>query len=346
MGDADMNQRITVLVAAYNGRDYIEEQMDSILAQSQGGILLVVSDDRSTDGTGAILDHYGEMHPAGVLVLHRRAGSGGAAAHFLGLLKMMADLSAGRGSQAWEEDYDLTPEQGARLTEASGADYFMLSDQDDVWLPFKAKMLLGRMKELEQEHALPTLVHSDLKVVDAQLKEIAPSFFTFQKISPERTRLPQLLVQNNVTGGAVMINRLMLPFLDRLPQVCLMHDAWLALIASCFGQIGWVDRPLYLYRQHGGNTLGAEQGDSLQGAKARLEDGSEARRNYRLMFGQARCLLTMFYDRLDQKQRNTLTAFTQLPKKSRLGKIALMIRYGFTKNTALRTIGQMLFIGD
>ena len=69
-----------------------------------------------------------------------------------------------------------------------------------------------------------------------------------------------------------------------------MHDAWLALIASCFGEIGWVDRPLYYYRQHGGNTLGAEKGDSLDSVRARVKDGSSARENYRRMFGGGQLL--------------------------------------------------------
>ena len=98
---AGMDRGITVLAAAYNGRDYIEEQMDSILAQGQGGILLVVSDDGSSDGTGVLLDRYGLKHRDRVLILHRRTGSGGAAAHFLGLLKMMASLAAGKGKAAW-----------------------------------------------------------------------------------------------------------------------------------------------------------------------------------------------------------------------------------------------------
>ncbi|MCC2877472.1 glycosyltransferase family 2 protein [Lachnoclostridium pacaense] len=344
-----MDHGITVLAAAYNGRDYIEEQMDSILAQGQGGILLVVSDDGSTDDTGELLDQYGLKHRDCVLVLHRRTGSGGAAAHFLGLLQMMASLAAGQGKAAWEGNYDLTPEEGGRLIRAASSDYFMLSDQDDVWLPCKVQMLLGKMQELEgnpPDSRLPVLVHSDLKVVDEQLNEIAPSFFGYQKISPERTRLSQLLVQNNVTGGAVMMNRPMLGYLEQLPGVCLMHDAWLALLASCFGRIGWVGQPLYLYRQHRDNTLGAEKGDSLKGAGERIRDGSRAKENYRLMFGQAGCLLAMFRDKLDPEQREILAAFTELPGKGRLGRIALMMRYGFTKNSALRTIGQMLFMGD
>lgn len=407
------------MAAAFNGRSYIKEQMDSILDQSQGGILLVVSDDCSTDGTAELLDAYGKEHEAQVIVLHRRIGSGGAAAHFLGMLKLMADLAAGRGAEAWEGIYSLGAEI-MRLREAANGAYFMLSDQDDVWLPQKAGTLLGKMRELElgrgaggsgvdagaagdrhiapglpvdlhtapglhadrhtgpglttnlhtvpslsaNSHTapglptdrplapgrpgsgVPILVHSDMKVVDENLKEIAPSFFKYQKISPERTRLSQLLVQNNVTGGAVMVNRAMLPYLERTPRGCLMHDAWLALLACCFGQIAWVDAPLYLYRQHRGNALGAKRGGSLKEMEKRLEDGEPARRNYQLMFAQARSMLDLFYKELSNGQRETLNAFAGLPEKSRLEKIVLILRCGFTKNTVLGTLGQMMFMGD
>ena len=54
-----------------------------------------------------------------------------------------------------------------------------------------------------------------------------------------------------------MVSRSMLPYLKEIPGVCLMHDAWLALIASCFGEIGWVDRPPVLlqaaWRQYPGS---------------------------------------------------------------------------------------------
>ena len=105
-----------------------------------------------------------------------------------------------------------------------------------------------------------------------------------------------------------MVSRSMLPYLKEIPGVCLMHDAWLALIASCFGEIGWVDRPLYYYRQHGGNTLGAEKGDSLDSVRARVKDGSSARENYRRMFGQADSFYHMFYSRLNREQQETLEA--------------------------------------
>lgn len=354
---------ITVLMASYNGSRYIKQQLDSILAQDVGDIHVLVSDDGSADGTRELLKEYEESRRDRVLVLFRKEPSGGAAVHFLKLLKLMADADS-----VWEagpdgdhvpetlcardgllSEYEATEDQAERLRRLAGAGYFMLSDQDDVWMPQKARLLSDKMKEMEGKPgrgSRPLLVHSDLTVADEELRPIADSFFRYQKISPERTRLPQLLVQNNVTGGAVMVSRGMLPYLREIPGVCLMHDAWLALIASCFGEIGWVDLPLYYYRQHGGNTLGAEKGDSLDSARARVRDGSSARENYRKMFGQADCFYRMFRRYLNREQRETLEAFIRMPRRGRLGKIGLIVKYGFTKNTLVRTLGQMLFIGD
>lgn len=356
---------ITVLTAAYNGKKYIREQMDSILAQSQDGILLVVSDDGSSDGTRELLQAYEEEHRENVLVLMRRRPSGGAAAHFLELLKLMGDLRA----EEEEKEGRMTPKAGERepekeqqspesgaweldavllagLRRAASADFFMLSDQDDVWLPDKASVLLHKAEELEAGSSAetPVLVHSDLSVVDENLTVIASSFFRYQGINPGRIRLSQLLVQNNITGGAVMLNAAMLPYLRHIPGVCLMHDAWLGLVASAFGSIGWAEEPLYLYRQHGSNAVGARRGSEAQDVRRRLEDGSRARENYRRMFGQAASMLELFPEQLSEEQKKMLAVFAGMEGHGRLMKIWLILRWGFTKDTWLRTLGQMLMI--
>lgn len=342
---------ITVLVASRNGSRYIRQQLDSILAQSHKDVHVLVSDDCSGDGTRELLAGYEQQHGDRVMVLNRKDSSGGAQVHFLKLMKMMADCAEAGPLDHREilKEYEAGRDQGIRLRRLAGAGYFMLSDQDDVWMPGKAETLLKRMQDMEKERGAQSralLVHSDLRVVDEELNLIEESFFRYQKISPERTRLSQLLVQNNVTGGAVMFNRGMLAYLRDIPDTCLMHDAWLALVASCFGNIGCVEQPLYCYRQHGNNTLGAEKGDSSESVRARIKDGSSARNNYRKMFAQAECFRRMFDSRLSREQKETLEAFIRLPRCSRMGKIALILRYGFTKNTLLRTLGQMLFIGD
>ena len=49
---------ISVLVTAYNREDYLAEAIESVLAQSLTDFELIVSDDRSTDGTVAIATAY------------------------------------------------------------------------------------------------------------------------------------------------------------------------------------------------------------------------------------------------------------------------------------------------
>ena len=61
---------------------------------------------------------------------------------------------------------------------------------------------------------------------------------------------------------------------------------------------------------------------------------------------QADSFYHMFYSRLNREQQETLEAFIRLPRCSRRGKMGLIVKYGFTKNTLARTLGQMLFIGD
>ena len=55
-----------------------------------------------------------------------------------------------------------------------------------------------------------------------------------------------------------MVNRVLLNLALPVPQGVLMHDWWLALLASSIGRISFIDQPLVRYRQHNGNVLGAE----------------------------------------------------------------------------------------
>ncbi|MFQ9705370.1 MAG: glycosyltransferase [Enterocloster clostridioformis] len=61
--------------------DIIKQQLDSILAQDEKDIHILVSDDCSADGSGELLKEYEERHRDRILVLFRRKPSGGAAAH-------------------------------------------------------------------------------------------------------------------------------------------------------------------------------------------------------------------------------------------------------------------------
>ena len=55
---------ITVLMATYQGRQYLEQQLDTILAQTVP-VKILISDDGSDDGTREMLDNYAGWYPGG-----------------------------------------------------------------------------------------------------------------------------------------------------------------------------------------------------------------------------------------------------------------------------------------
>lgn len=325
---------VTVLLCTYNGAAYVRAQLQSILGQTVQDLHVVVSDDGSTDETLAIVGAMAAAHPGRITILRQDPPTGSAQRHFLKLLV--------------ERAYDV-------------ADYIMLSDQDDVWLPEKVEKTLARMQADEAacrtagEANAPILVHCDSRIVDRELREIAPSFVAYQKMTPSRCQLQQLLVQNNVVGGALMMNRALAERITEIPAHCVMHDQWIALVASAFGHIDFVPESLYLYRQHGDNVLGAGKGSRImeilgrfgigrKDGKTKAEMDAHSQRVYREMFLQAESFRSCFNAELSTKQKRLLDEFTSIPKRSRLGKICTILRYGFTYNLFHRTVGECLFI--
>ncbi len=51
---------ISVIMPVFNGERYLAEALDSVLAQTQRPLEVIVVDDGSTDGTAAALDAYGD----------------------------------------------------------------------------------------------------------------------------------------------------------------------------------------------------------------------------------------------------------------------------------------------
>ena len=231
------SKRIEILMAAYNGAPYIREQIDSILCQTDTDWHLTISDDGSTDGTDAIIDEYALQYPDRVQRVYSGRRFGGAKDHFF-----------------W-------------MTEHCDADYIAYCDDDDTWRPDKLEKLRKAMQDAEERlgNDKPLLVFSDQTVTDDKLNMLAPSLMRYQKQYFEHFDYRSILLQNVVTGGAMMVNRA----LARLALRCadtsqvIMHDWWMAAVAARFGEIVYIDEPLGAYRQHGHNSVGAKNVGSL-----------------------------------------------------------------------------------
>jgi glycosyltransferase involved in cell wall biosynthesis len=311
-----------ILLSTYDGAAFLVEQLDSLLAQTCQDFRVTVRDDGSQDGTREILERYAAAHPERFVVLPADGERRGAAASFAGLLA------------------------------GATAPYAMFCDQDDVWVPDKIESTLAVMRDLEKAHgaATPLLVYTDLRVVDARLAVIDESFWHFQRIHPERlTRLARVLVQNFATGCTVMVNRALAALAAPVPAEAIMHDWWLALVATAFGKAALLRRPTVLYRQHGRNDIGATRWRFLDGVRNFFFDRERRRagiarqkRIDQMLTRQAAAFASRFGDRLGADDRARLRAFATLPERGFVGRRALMLRHGFLISDRWQTFMMMI----
>ena len=280
-----------------------------MLNQTFKDIKIVISDDGSTDNSADIIKFYCDKYPDKIQCVSGEA-TGSAKGNF------------------------------ARLLESCDDDYIMFCDQDDEWLPYKVENTLQVMKQSENGNKkLPVLVHTDLKVVDQDLNVISDSFVDFQKLSCKMS-LPQLLVQNNVTGCTVMINRALKEKCGNIPKDCIMHDWWLAVVATLFGKVSFLKQSTILYRQHSENQVGAKASYGLAFIKRKLLTLNDVRKNYNATYTQARLLLECYSNKLNEEQYNIIQTYCKIPQMSKFKKIKTIKKYGFKKCTRLRVIGQ------
>ena len=300
---------ITVLLAVYNGEKYLKEQIESILNQSVKDVKIIIRDDGSTDNSGEIIESYCKEYPDRISCIKGKA-TGSAQKNFAELLKNC------------------------------DSDYIMFCDQDDVWLSDKIEKTYNSMLQAEQNGDIPVLVHTDLKVVDDKLCEIAPSFFEFQKLIQKDITLPKLLVQNYVTGCTIMVNRALKEKCGDIPDECIMHDWWLALVAVLFGKLVCVDDATMLYRQHAANQVGAKAAYGLSFIKRKLATLDKVRENYNATYTQAEVMLKQYSEALSEEQKEIIEKYCSIPKMCKCKKIHVIRKYGFKKCTKLRVLGQ------
>ena len=190
-----------ILLATYNGCEYLESMLDSILAQTIPPRRVLVSDDGSSDSTISILHSWIKDSALEVEILPQ--------------------LSTRLGSTRNFE----------RLLVHSDAKYVLLADQDDIWHPLKAERMLNFMSQIElaSQRSQPLLIYTDLSLIDSFSKVFCNSFFRYQRLNPYKSDWLSIGIQNVVTGCACMVNRDAIMAALPFPEEAIMHDWWLAL---------------------------------------------------------------------------------------------------------------------
>ena len=223
---------VHILLATYNGAKYLPQQLESIARQTHSHWTLTVSDDGSTDETLSIVEQFAQRTAQTVNVLQGpRMGS--STRNFFHLIQ-----------QAPTDD---------------AQDLYAFCDQDDVWLDNKLERALQWHAQHPQEPV--RLYCGRTQFVNEQLRPIG--------LSPGIHRPPSFgnaLVQNIASGNTMVMSHAVLMAQKKIqPEHSVWHDWTTYLIVTALGGVVWFDHePCLLYRQHGGNVIGSNDGFAAQ----------------------------------------------------------------------------------
>lgn len=214
--------RISVAVVTYNGADYIEEQLDSILKQLTGEDEVIISDDGSNDGTRKIIEAYQQREPRIRLLEGPQKGIKKNVEHA---------IAHCRGS------------------------YIYLADQDDIWLEDKVEKVQKAFSKTESLVVIhDARVFAESPGSDKKPEIIMESFFAFRQAG---AGVLKNIWKNSYIGCCMAFRKELKEKIIPIPEQIEMHDQWIGILNdfyhadSCF-----LREPLLLYRRHGDNNSG------------------------------------------------------------------------------------------
>ncbi len=198
-----------------NGGPFLQEQLDSIFAQTFTNMELLVVDDASTDETMEVLRRNLYRWPAFNIVENKpRLG------------------------------YNKNFEKALGL---AGGEFIAIADQDDIWEPGKIELLV---KKLSADKGA-MLAHGHSAVFETGRPAHTRSVGAKRILQGNDVR--KLFLFNQISGHNMVIRKSLLlaalPFPDTI-----YYDWWLAVAACCKGTITGVDEILVYHRRHIANA--------------------------------------------------------------------------------------------
>ena len=293
---------VTVVMATYQGELFLNEQLDSIVAQTHRNWRLYVSDDGSTDETRAIVRELGAARRGRNKVDVVDGPRKGFVANFL-----------------------------TSICQAPEADYYAFSDQDDVWDPDKLERALSILERMPKDR--PALYCGRTWIADTSGQPIG--------LSPAFLRPPSFgnaLVQSIGGGNTMVMNHAARELLRAAgpDKDVVSHDWWTYQLVSGAGGAVYYDlEPRLLYRQHGSNSMGANNTFGARCKRLRLLFKGRFRqwtdRNVRAL-GQVRHLLT-------RDNRAILDSLVEVRSRPLPRNLLMLYRSGIYRQTWPNNIG-------
>jgi glycosyltransferase involved in cell wall biosynthesis len=222
--------RLSIVICTYNGAAYLQQQLDSLLAQTHLPDEIVMSDDGSTDASQDVLQVFAERARA---------------------LGVAVQLWVNPSNLGYVENFSKA------LGRATG-DVLFLCDQDDIWRPDKLALMAARFNHDPQL----LLLYSDARLVGADGESRHCSLFDALQLTPDEKQVIHdggafdiVMRRSFVTGATAALRRELIEIALPVGQDWI-HDEWLAAVAAAYGRVDFIDEPLIDYRQHDTNQVG------------------------------------------------------------------------------------------
>ena len=229
--------RISVAMCTFNGGRYLEEQLESIGAQTRLPCELVVCDDGSTDDTIAIIKRFQAKAVFPVTVVQNTVRMGST------------------------RNFDQA------IGMARG-EFIALCDQDDRWLPQK----LERLSDCLIANPFLGGVFSDAELIDGDGRRVRMTLFGRHRFTAAKQRsfvncpTATLLKHDVVTGATLMFRSSIRRYCSPIPSTW-VHDGWLAWMLALHSRVMLIAEPLIEYRIHAGQQLGVSSSHATSGSK-------------------------------------------------------------------------------
>lgn len=216
----------TVLIATYNGSQYIIKQLESIVNQTFSPDSIYIYDDCSTDNTVEVVSKWVKQKNLSNVFVKQNTANKGYTRNFLEALFEIED------------------------------EYIFLCDQDDVW----DKKKIEEYKKIIDKNGANTsclLLTSGYSVTNETMNVIRNEHCNSKSRETEVSLL-LFLKHCSYPGMTFCINKNLKEKVKELylEDEIAFHDYFISLIALKYGKMICINKSLVLYRQHGNNQLG------------------------------------------------------------------------------------------
>lgn len=216
---------VNIILPVYNGTAYLGKLLNSIKNQTYRPIELIIADDCSEDNTLVLINKWAKDNEADIPVT---------------ILEGKKNLGlSGNFSRAYPH---------------IKGEVIFIADQDDIW---EADKVRKQVEYLENNQDCNICI-CDRSIIDGKGRLLHRSEATYANRKKKKMNFGQVICSPSIYAANCMaIRNCHLEDIFSIPKEIIEHDTFIATMASYYGNVGFLQKPLIRYRIHTKNLSGS-----------------------------------------------------------------------------------------